>query len=145
LLASTLAGRSSGVNVVLAVVIDWASDELGVAVVSNVARAADGETGSRSSTTVTLELSGWWCEDAASAVSVGDAAVVQAVASSVSAAGRTTNTVLAIRKLADGARDTSASSETEAAAGIARKHRSGGSTCSKGQGSESGLHLETKG
>lgn len=107
-----LARGWGGVQVVLAVVGGRASIELCVALVLDLAVAADGESVGWSGSNITLELGCWWSQDTAAAVLVGDASVADAV-------GRwrvsTANSILAITKLTNGTLLAARSSELEAA------------------------------
>lgn len=67
------------VEVPLAVIVDGAGPELRAAVVHGLVVWANGEAVSWGGTLVTLPLGGWWSQDAATALLVVEAAILQAV------------------------------------------------------------------
>lgn len=88
-----------GVDIVLAVVVDWASVELGISVVSH-GTSIDSKSIGWAGACIALELRRRRRQNAATALGVGESTTaVKAVASSIMTS---TNAVLAIRELTEG-------------------------------------------
>jgi hypothetical protein len=112
-----LAFNRLGIEVVL-VRGGTASVESAASIVLYFARSRDGESRGRGGTDITLKLSGGRSENAASSAGIGDFSVVDAVGGRSVAS---TNAVLAVTELADGARFSARSGQLEAATISPRK------------------------
>lgn len=135
-----MVSNGGGVDVVATVIPGWAGIEGRVSVVLEFA-VDNGEASSRSSTSIALELGGGWSKDAAAAVFIGQATVVDAVVGSAgSKASSLTNTVLAIGKLANDSRLTTSGGKAEATL-ISCNERSGRGAKGEAQRSVDSLHL----
>lgn len=113
-----------GINVVFTIISSWASDERGVAVISNKTGAGDGESSSWRGSGITLPLGSGSGENTATTLTVGDATVVDAIGSSGEVAA---DAILPVRELSDGASLRSLCGEPEAAACRSLRNKSVGS------------------
>jgi hypothetical protein len=113
---SGLSTRGGGVDVVATVVAGSTGVELGVAVVGQIAVGVDSKASGRRGTNIALELGGGRSQDTATAVSISETTVVDAVGSlSIGESRGLANSVLTVTKLANNSGLTTRGSQGEAA------------------------------
>jgi len=141
-LAAALASWRCGVDVVFAIVVDWAYHKCSVAVVSQRARARDRETSGGRCTCITLPLSGRRGQNATSTLAIFHTAIANAVFCRSCRTVLTSNTVLTIGKLTHGARHATAGGEAEAT--LIRTRQEGCTESARGesQSNKRGFHFE---
>jgi len=100
-LTPALASWRGSIDVVLAVVVDWAGHETSVSTVSQSARARDSESSSGRSAGVALPLCGRRGQDAPPTLAIGDTAIADAILCRSCRAILAAHTILTVGKLTD--------------------------------------------